>query len=153
MSSQTLNIKLDNSVLSSIESSLKNLDSDMSFLINLTPAEIKKSLKMGSDNYVFARKILLLAQVNSETIPSSIDLIKFEEDLELIKNLRAIQNKLFSLQEGVKDTLTALGSQSLKTANVCYGMMKESNKATSALDQTLAPILASRKHKKKSQIL
>jgi len=149
MSSQMLKITLDNSVRNSIESQLDNLILSMPFLINLTPAEIQKSLKMGSDSFVYAQRILLLARTNPETIPSSIDLIQFEEDLALIKDLRAIQSKLVILQEGIKDTLTALGSQSLKTANVCYGMMKQANKATNALDTTLAPILASKKHKKR----
>jgi hypothetical protein len=123
----------------------------MPFLINLTPNEIKKCLKMGSNSFVYAQRILLLARTNPETIPASIDLIQFEEDLALIKDLKAIQSKLDILQEGLKDTLMVLGHQTLKTANVCYGMMKESNKATSALDTSLAPILASKKHKKRKE--
>jgi hypothetical protein len=123
----------------------------MPFLINLTPKEIQKSLKMGSNGLVYAQRILLLAQVNPETIPSAIDLTQFEQDLVLIKQLRAIQSKLSILEEGVKDTLTALGNQTLKTANVCYGMMKQANKSTNALDESLAPILASKKYKKRKE--
>ena len=102
---------------------------------------------MGSNSFVYAQKVLLLSRINPDTIAPSIDLIQFEQDLALIKDLKAIQSKLNVLQEGIKDTLMALGGQTLKTANVCYGMMKEANKATHALDETLGPILASKKHK------
>jgi hypothetical protein len=149
MSSQSLKIKLEKSTKANIESYLNNLTLAMPFLVNLNPAEIRKSLKMGSLNFTYSQKVLLIAKANSQSIPSMVDLDQFETDLELIKDLRSIRDKLIVLQEGIEDTLTVIGNQSLKTANMCYGILKQANKTTGNLDESLAPILESKSRKRK----
>jgi hypothetical protein len=63
---QNSEIKLDDSTKKSIHTNLARLTLDLSFLVNLTAAEIRRSLKIGPESRTFALKILLLAKTNPE---------------------------------------------------------------------------------------
>ena len=151
MSYKTLKIKLDSSTKKSIDTSLNQLTLDLSFLVNLTATEIRRSLKIGPESRTFAQKILLLAKTSPESIPATVDIEQFETDLELIQELQSLHTKIATLQDSLKDTILALGHQSLQTANACYNFLKIANQTNPEMESNLAPILASRKYKKRKE--
>ena len=114
----------------------------------MSPAKIRRSLKIGPESHTFAQKILSLAKTSPESIPATVDVEQFQGDLGLIKELRSMHTKIATLQDSLKDTILALGHQSLQTANACYRDLKIANQSTAAMDSNLASILASRKYKK-----
>jgi hypothetical protein len=106
----------------------------LTFLINLTPAERKKLLKMGDKSVSFVQNTLSALKVNPTVVPASFDLTEFEKDLTLYKDLVEILSFLRPLFEGIDDTVLALSNELMRQGIAGYKLIVESAKTNSALD-------------------
>lgn len=106
----------------------------LTFLINLTPTERKKLLKMGDKSVSFVREVLIALKANPSVVPGSFDVTEFEKDLTLYDDLIAILALLHPLFEGIEDTVLALGNELMRQGIAGYNLVKEAAKTNSALD-------------------
>ena len=104
------------------------------FLINLTPAERKKLLKMGDKSVSFVQDTLAALKANPSVVPSGFDLIEFEKDLTLYNDLIEILSYLHPLFEGIEDTVLALSNELMRQGIAGYKLIVEAAKTNSALD-------------------
>ena len=104
------------------------------FLINLTPAERKKLLKMGDKSVSFVRETLIALQNNPTVVPPGFDLTEFQKDLTLYDDLLEILSYLRPLFEGIGDTHLALSNELMRQGITGYNLIKEAAKTNAALD-------------------
>jgi len=107
-------------VLGAIDTIKENLP----FLINLTTQERAALPKMDDNRRPFVEKALEYARSDEDMLPRYIDLDELEKDLSLFRNLATIDRSLGKLDESVKDTLAAVGSESYVTALSVYNAAK-----------------------------
>jgi len=106
----------------------------LTFLINLTPVERKKLLKMGDKSVSFVREVLIGLQANPSVVPPNYDVTEYQKDLTLYDDLMAILGYLRPLFEGIEDTILALSNELMRQGISGYNLIKEAAKTNSALD-------------------
>ena len=120
--------------------SINDLKLLFAWLLNLTPEDRKKILKMGNKSVAFVRKVLAALKANPQVVPASFSVIEFEKDLNLYDDMLAILMLLRPLFEGFGDTLLLLGSELMKQGNAGFAILKEGAKTNSALSETVKDI-------------
>lgn len=124
MSYQNISAVLSKEDMDYILTRIKEIEAKLSFAVNLTPKEILSLMKMGDLSEPFVEKSLEYAQRNPQLVPGFLDLEEFANDLELAKKLKKISRRLAQLEERVKDTGTAVGSEAFKAALVFLQSIK-----------------------------
>jgi len=119
-----------------VQTKINDIKLILVFLINLTPAERKKLLKMGDKSVAYVQEVVAALQANPAVVPASFDLSEFKKDLTLYSDLLEILNYLRPLFEGIDDTMLALSNELMRQANSGYGFVKEAAKTNSALEST-----------------
>jgi hypothetical protein len=104
------------------------------FLINLTPDERKKLLKMGDKSVSFVRETLIALQGNPTVVPPGFDITEYQKDLALFDDLVTILSYLRPLFEGIEDTQLALSNELMRQGIRGYKLIVEAAKTNSALD-------------------
>src|SRR5690606_28170316 len=107
-------------VLTAIETIETNID----FLINLTPAERETIPKMGENTVSFVMKATDMAEINPEFVPPYVDAVEFRSDYERALTLKQLGIQIISLGEKFIDTSMASGSESYVTALTFYNSLK-----------------------------
>ncbi|MBK5285397.1 MAG: hypothetical protein JJE25_08325 [Bacteroidia bacterium] len=123
-----------------IQTKINDIKLVLVFLINLTPAERKKLLKMGDKSVAYVQEVLAALQANPTIVPASFDLAEFKKDMFLYNDLLEILNYLRPLFEGIDDTMLALSNELMRQANSGYGFVKEAAKTNSALESTASDL-------------
>ncbi len=107
-------------VLGAIDTIKENLP----FLINLKPEDRAGLPKMEDNRRPFVEKALDYAKKDKDMLPRYIDIEELEKDLTLFRNLASIDRELGRMDEMVKDTLAAVGSESYVAALSVYNASK-----------------------------
>ncbi len=94
------------------------------FLINLTSQERSALPKMDDNRRPFVEKALEYGKSDEDMLPRYIDLDELDRDLSLFKELSRIGRELNKLDESIKDTLAAVGSESYVAALSVYNAAK-----------------------------
>lgn len=108
----------------------------LSFLVNLTPQERHKILKMGDKSVAFVMGVLAALRANPSVVPPAFIVAEFEKDEQLYNDLLFILNLLRPLLEGIEDTMLAIGNELMKQAISGYKLIAEAAKTNSALSST-----------------
>lgn len=103
---------------------ISTIKTNMPFLINLTSQERAALPKMEDNRRPFVEKALEYAKSDRDMLPRYIDLEELEKDLNLFRGLASIDRQLGKLDESVKDTLAAVGSESYVAALTVYNAAK-----------------------------
>lgn len=103
---------------------ISTIKTNMPFLINLTSEERAALPKMEDNRRPFVEKALEYAKSDRDMLPRYIDLEELEKDLDLFRGLASIDRELGKLDESVKDTLAAAGSESYVAALTVYNAAK-----------------------------
>lgn len=125
---------------SDIQAKVNDIKLILTFLINLTPAERKKLLKMGDKSVSFVQETLAALKANPTVVPASFDVTEFEKDLTLYKDLIDILGFLRPLFEGIDDTVLALSNELMRQGVAGYKLIVEAAKTNSALDGIAASL-------------
>ncbi len=95
------------------------------FMINITPSERKKLLKMGDKSLAFVTKAIELAKQNPVLCPNYLNMENFEIDFSDATKLIVIKNSAKQLQEALEDTSLVAGSEAYQAALMFYSSVKE----------------------------
>jgi hypothetical protein len=103
---------------------IKQAQSTLTFLINLTIDDRKALRKMGSKSVDYVNLALQGAQNFGSLLPASFNVTEFSNDVALVNQLKAVQIVIASLNEGINDTLLAAASDAMMSADTVYGYLK-----------------------------
>jgi hypothetical protein len=103
---------------------IPQIETNLPFLVNLTPKERQTLPKMGGATQSFVSKALEIADNNPQFIPPFVDLAAMRRDYELATRLQGIEMQLASVLEKVADTNTAAGSEAYVTGLSIYNSIK-----------------------------
>lgn len=103
---------------------INTIKENLPFLINLNPEERAALPKMEDNRRPFVEKALEYGKSDEDMLPRYIDLGELEKDLNLFKGLASIDRELGKIDESVKDTLAAVGSESYVAALTVYNAAK-----------------------------
>ncbi len=126
-----------NTHLDALETLLSRFD------ISLTPEQIRQMQKMGQKSVPFAQECLAAAQNNGSALPPDFDVAAFAVALALYNQMATIGLKLKQMTDGVENTATVAGSQTMGDANSVYGYFKTGARKKAALKAIVA-LLAER---------
>ena len=110
MTYSNINSELPAKDVTVIKASIKKVQEQMPFLINLSVQDRRRLLKMGDKSLAFVTKSLSAAEANPDILPRTFDVQGFGRDYQLAKDLLEIQAMLKQLNEQVDDTLMAVDS-------------------------------------------
>ena len=123
---------------------IAQIETNLPFLINLTPKERQALPKMGSATQSFVTKALEIAGNNPQFIPPFVDLAAMRRDYDLATRLQGIEMQLASIHEKVADTNTAAGSEAYVTGLAIYNSLKAAAKGNIPGAKAFAAELAER---------
>lgn len=110
-----------------VRAAIAAIQSNLPFLIDLTPEESKSLSRMGDKSRAFVAKALEVAESNPNILPRFFDPAEMRQDLELYEALYPIAMQLAQLSELVGDTLALAGSEALGSARLVYKFAKASD--------------------------
>ncbi len=94
------------------------------YLLALTPEERQEILKMGPKTLNFVEKSYEYAKENKNLVPPYLDMESFDIDFADAQGLWSLYNRVSQLKEGIADTQTVAGSESLQASLVFYNSVK-----------------------------
>lgn len=123
---------------------ITQVETNLDFLINLTPQERQALPKMGSATQSFVSKALEIAGNNPQFVPPYVDVPAMRKDYDLAMRLQGIEMQLASLLEKVSDTNLAAGSEAYVTGLTIYNSIKAAAKVNVPGAKALATELSER---------
>ncbi|MEO5915089.1 MAG: hypothetical protein ABIS50_12715 [Luteolibacter sp.] len=123
---------------------ITDIETNLSFLVNLTNSERQALPKMGSATQSFVSKALEIATNNPQFVPPYADVAGMKKDYDLAVRLQGIEMQLASLHEKVSDTNLAAGSEAYVTGLTLYNSIKAAAKVNVPGAKALATELAER---------
>lgn len=128
MAYQNISAELKDNEKQVILDLVREIESKLPFLINLTPEERHNLPKMGDKTSAFVEKALELALQNPNLVPPYVNVEELRKDFELSNNLRDILNAIAILYEKLSDTYMAVGSEAYVAALAFYNSAKAAAK-------------------------
>ncbi len=129
---------------SAVFAAIADIETNLTFLINLTPQERQALPKMGTATQSFVSKALEIASNNPQFVPPYVDLAAMQKDYDLAVRLQGIEMQFASLCEKVADTNLAAGSEAYVTGLTLYHSIKAAAKVNVPGANALAAELAER---------
>ena len=115
--------------LDSINGSLAAIDTQLGFLVGLSPDERQRLAKMGQKTRAFVEDAITAGTGNPGMLPRSLDPVKMRGKMVLADQLREFNAKVVQLAERLDDTLTLAGSEMYEDARLIYKLTKTKAKA------------------------
>jgi len=103
---------------------LKDIDTQLPFMVNLSPAERRSIPKLGRMTTKFVELALGLSEKHPELVPPYLDVQKMKQDFELARKFVEIMSVLEPLWEKMNDTFYAAGSSAHAQARLFYKAVK-----------------------------
>lgn len=128
MSQNLISLNLSDAQLSAIDAALTVIESNLTGLLSLQPAQRRELYKMGDKSEVFCRQTLSVLTQNPQIVPPSLGLTEAQADMVALDALRPRMQRLKQLLERAEDTEMALGSDIIGVALEGYGLLKVSGK-------------------------
>lgn len=107
-----------------IVDSIKAIEQQLQFLVDLTKAEIRRMPKMGSRSKPFVEKGLEVATLHPELLPGYFNVKEMQKDLDLYNTLLPIQISISRLANRLEDTMMLLGSEAFTAALLVYNQLQ-----------------------------
>ena len=124
-----ISANLSDVVLQDILQKIRDIRSQLPFLIQLTPAERREGWWIGEKSAEFVKRSYAIAGANRSLVPPWLDFNEWERDMEIWTKLEQIEREIKSLTEAIEDTRMAAGSDAIQHALVFYGALKQQKQA------------------------
>ena len=108
---------------------IRQVNAVLNGLITLKPGQRRSLTMMGPKSERYARGVILSLQQNAAIVPASVDVAGAAQDLETMDNLTPVLKAWQQTLERLQDTIDALGSDVMVTANQGFQLMKALGKA------------------------
>lgn len=109
---------------SKIMDSMKAIQNELPFLIQLSPTESRRIIRMESGRIDFVRKALLLAISNEKLRPQFFEIGELEKDVSLCQSFDEIIAILEKLLKQMNDTRNQAGHEAYTAALEVYNTAK-----------------------------
>ncbi|MEQ1745722.1 MAG: hypothetical protein ABMA02_09870 [Saprospiraceae bacterium] len=106
---------------------LSEVQSSLGFLVNLSTADKKRLTKMGFRSIGYVDNCITAFDSNKQLLPGSIDQDELKRDRALYDSLSTIAMIIENLDEGLQDTIAALGHDLMVNCNDGYAFLKRSS--------------------------
>ena len=103
---------------------INTIQQELPFLIELSPAEAKRVVRMEAGRADFVRKALLLAGNNTRLQPQFFELAEMERDIDLCHQLDGVLANIDKLYKQIVDTRDQAGYEAYSAALEIYNMSK-----------------------------
>ncbi len=127
--------------IAGIDTAVASVETATPFLVNLSPTERRKLLKLGPKSEAFVRHAMEAGNQNQDIVPSSLDLGEMNRDKAVRDALLSIGQRLDLLQAKVRDTSMLAGSDLMGASMVIYRALLANGRA-SGLDELLSRLQA-----------
>lgn len=107
-----------------IITAIQTIKTKLPFLVNLNDVERKKLRKMGAVRTGYVQEVFYASSANTTSLPSGFDMVEYNKDFNIHKELREIHSLLGPVAEGIGNTLMAAGSDLMLQSDECYGHLK-----------------------------
>ncbi|MBD1916908.1 MULTISPECIES: hypothetical protein [Cyanophyceae] len=119
-----ISASISDPAMAEIKGAIAVIQNNLPFLINLTPDERRKRIKMGDKSLAFVRNSVTATQNNPDIVPGKFDIAELNRDYQLTVALSEVLGLLEQLTETVDDTLLAVGSESMTGSLLVYDYVK-----------------------------
>lgn len=120
-----------------VKAAINSIGTNLPFLIDLSPEEIKALPRFGDKSLGFVRKALELAERNSDFLPRSFSVEEFRKDVDLYEKLYSFIQPLRGLLEKLEDTFLEVGAESYSSGLLVYSTAKISRGELAGLESLL----------------
>jgi len=121
---KNISATLDNNVKDQVIQRLREIESMMPFVINLTPTERRTIPKMGKAALKFVENALGYSEKHPNLVPPFLNITEERTDFQLTMQLFEIMEVLEPLWEKVSDTYYAVGAEAYAQARIFYKSVK-----------------------------
>lgn len=143
---QRISAEITAEAMDLLEQNLREVETNLSFTVNLSPEERSTLPKMGDRSVAFVDKALDLSLKHPDLVPRYLDVAELQRDLELARKLKRLLNILEPLTERVSDTYIAAGAEAFAAARNFYRSVKGAATAGVPGCDTIAAELGKRYH-------
>lgn len=138
--------------MNSIRAAIETITTELPFLVDIGPEEIRRLAKAGDLSKAFLQKALLIAEQSPDILPRNFEIEEFRADMELAENLEEIAIMLKSLQERINNTITVARSDAYGHALITYDRSKKSaQQGLAAITRDLGQRFSKRNQVKKQE--
>ncbi|MFP5471473.1 MAG: hypothetical protein ACLGGV_07735 [Bacteroidia bacterium] len=134
MANPNISVTLTEAQKKSVKDSLKAVQTVLNFTVNLTPKQRQGLTKMGQKSVSFVEFALQVAKEHPNILPTNFNVVEYEKDVKLSKDLLEISTVLLPLAEALSDTLLAVGSEAMTQSNKVYDLVKNAAKYDGSLN-------------------
>lgn len=128
MSQNLIDLDLTPDALAAIAAAITTLETQLTGLIALQPAQRRNLTKMGDKSEAFCRQAVMAFSENPGVLPRNFDLDGFQRDMATLDALRPTMIRMERLHERLSDTQMALGSDLMTNALEGYAVLKVAGK-------------------------
>lgn len=150
--SNQISVEIPEAVITLVLSKLNECKTALTpFMQGLKADERRDLFKMGDKTVSTVQKTQSYVVTNPEFVPAYMDVREFNRDVNVVNQLKPIEDLTRQLAADVSDTSMLAGSEALQQALLYYGQVREANSkgvATSrAIYEDLQPRFSRRKAK------
>ena len=147
-----INVEIPNAVITSVLQKLKACKSELApYMQGLTAEERRDLFKMGDKTVATVQKTKSYTETNPEFIPAYMNVTEFNNDVNVVNQLKPIEDFAKQLVVDISDTSMLAGSEALQQALLYYGQVREADSkgvpTSRAIYEDLQPRFSRRKSK------
>jgi hypothetical protein len=119
-----ISASISEEAMTNIQTGLAMINTNLPFLITLTPDDKRKILKMGNKSMAFVSKSFEFAKQNPGVVPKYLIIDEFSKDMDTYNKLFQVSSSVHQLLEKVDDTMVLSGSEAYGAALAFYNSIK-----------------------------
>jgi hypothetical protein len=104
---------------------LKDIRTQLDFLITLDAAQVRSLFKAANGYAPFIEKAYAVSTAHPDILPAVLNVGEFQKDFALIQALTPIQAQVNELAEGLRNTLLAANSDAMAQSLEIYAAVKQ----------------------------
>ena len=119
------------------DSALKNLNTNLPFLLSIDNAERDSTIHLKDKNRQFVRSSYELVKAKSGFLPRDFNIDEYGKDVVLFDALYTFRQNVAGLLQRIDDTLVVAGGEAYVASLVVYSSANSSNVGTEGIDPFL----------------
>lgn len=147
-----INVEIPEAVITSVIKKLNECKTELApYMQGLTADERRDLFKMGDKTVATVQKTRSYTETNPEFIPAYMNVAEFNSDVNVVNQLKPIEDLAKQLVVDISDTSMLAGSEALQQALLYYGQVREADSkgvpSSRAIYEDLQPRFARRRNK------
>ena len=144
MSKEKISFELTGEAYGQISQGIRDLDSLLTFAVNLTPEERRNYSTMGDKSLAFVEKAVQYVDERPDLVPPYLDIPEFKKDLKLARQLKDLLIILDPVVEKISDSYLAAGADAFGAARKLYNYVKAASESGAPGSDSIAAELKKR---------